>query len=61
MGETSLERRLEGREGIAFIRRDNTASLLAHKKMGMQEVAEFNHDGAVFAVLAYGGDERNRA
>ncbi len=53
----ALRQRLKGREGIAFIRRDNAASLLAHKKMGMQEVAEFTHDGAVFAVLAYGGDE----
>jgi L-amino acid N-acyltransferase YncA len=57
----ALRQRLKGREGIAFIRRDNATSLLAHKKMGMQEVAEFTHDGAVFAVLAYGGDERNRA
>ena len=51
----ALRQRLMGREGIAFIRCDNTASLLAHKKMGMQEVAEFTHDGAVFVVLAYGG------
>lgn len=51
----ALRARLPGREGIAFIRRDNTTSLLAHKKMGMQEVAEFTHDGVVFAVVAYGG------
>ena len=51
----ALRARLPGREGIAFIRRDNTTSLLAHKKMGMQEVAEFTHGGIVFAVVAYGG------
>jgi L-amino acid N-acyltransferase YncA len=49
-----LRRQQPGREAIAFIRRDNAASLLAHKKMGMQEVAEFSHDRAVFAVVAYG-------
>ena len=50
-----LRRQQPGREAIAFIRRDNATSLLAHKKMGMQEVAEFSHGGAVFAVVAYGG------
>jgi predicted GNAT superfamily acetyltransferase len=35
----ALRARLPQREGVAFIRRDNTTSLLAHKKMGMQEVA----------------------
>jgi L-amino acid N-acyltransferase YncA len=42
-----LRARLPDREGVAFIRRDNTTSLLAHKKMGMQEVAEFTHGGVV--------------
>jgi L-amino acid N-acyltransferase YncA len=51
----ALKARLPGREGIAFIRRDNKTSLLAHKKMGMKEVADFTHDGVVFAVVAYGG------
>ena len=51
----ALRARLPGREGVAFIRRDNTASLLAHRKMGMQEVAEFTHGGVVFVVVAYGG------
>jgi len=50
----ALKARLPGREGIAFIRRDNAASLLAHKKMGMQEVAGFTHGGVIFAVVAYG-------
>jgi L-amino acid N-acyltransferase YncA len=51
----ALKERLPRREGIAFIRCDNKASLLAHKKMGMKEVAEFTHGGISFAVVAYGG------
>ena len=51
----ALRERLPGREGILFIRRDNAASLRAHAKMGMQEVAEFTHDGALHAVLSYVG------
>jgi len=51
----ALRARLPQREGVAFIRRDNTMSLLAHKKMGMQEVAEFTDDGVAFVVVAYGG------
>ncbi|MGE5147018.1 MAG: N-acetyltransferase family protein [Candidatus Eiseniibacteriota bacterium] len=48
-----LKRLLPGREGILFIRRDNAASLRAHAKLGMREVAGFVHDGADFAVFAY--------
>ncbi len=44
-----------GREGILFIRRDNLASLRAHLKMGMREVAEFVFNGAEMAVLSYWG------
>jgi L-amino acid N-acyltransferase YncA len=51
----ALRARLPGREGILFIRRDNAASLRAHARMGMQEVAEFTHSGAAFAVLSYVG------
>jgi L-amino acid N-acyltransferase YncA len=50
-----LRMRLPKREGILFIRRDNTASLRAHARMGMSEVAEFTHGGAKFAVLSYIG------
>ena len=50
-----LRRRLPGREGVLFIRRDNAASLSAHARMGMREVAGFTHGGAAFAVLAYIG------
>jgi len=35
----ALKARLPGREGFTFIRRDNTASLKVHTKMGMNEVA----------------------
>jgi len=49
-------RQLEpGREGVLFIRRDNPASLRAHAKMGMREVADFVFDGADYVVLSYVG------
>jgi predicted GNAT superfamily acetyltransferase len=48
-----LQRVLPGREGILFIRRDNLASLHAHARMGMHEVALFVFDGADYAILAY--------
>ena len=50
-----LRSELPGREGVLFIRRDNPASLQAHARMGMRQVAEFTHDGAVHVVLAYIG------
>jgi len=51
----ALRARLPGREGVLFIRRDNEASLKAHAKMGIREVAEFKYDGTDFAVLSYVG------
>ncbi|MBN2107948.1 MAG: GNAT family N-acetyltransferase [Deltaproteobacteria bacterium] len=50
-----LRRLLPGREGILFIRRDNTASFAAHDKMGMREVASFEFNGADYAVFSYFG------
>lgn len=44
-----------GREGVLFIRIDKQASLLAHWKMGMNEVARFDFNGANFAVFSYVG------
>ncbi|MGH6643993.1 MAG: GNAT family N-acetyltransferase [Bradyrhizobium sp.] len=44
-----------GREGILFIRRDNEASLRAHTRMGMREVAEFRFNDFAFAVFSYIG------
>jgi hypothetical protein len=46
---------LPGREGVLFIRCDNDASLRSHARMGMRQVAKFDHDGARFAVLSYVG------
>lgn len=43
------------REGILFIRRNNTASLRAHVKMGIREVAGFEFGENEFAVLSYFG------
>jgi predicted GNAT superfamily acetyltransferase len=51
----ALRAALPGREGILFIRADNTASLRAHARMGMREVADFRHDGADIRVLTTGG------
>jgi len=45
--------RLPGRECVAFVRRDNVASLQAHVKMGMKDVASFEHGGVAHAVLAF--------
>lgn len=46
---------LPGREGVLFIRSDNQASLKAHARMGMQEVATFQFNNADFVVLSYIG------
>lgn len=46
---------LPGWEGILFIRRDNPASLQAHAKMDMNEVAAFSFNGQEHAVLSYWG------
>src|SRR6476661_1005367 len=48
-----LQRLLPGRTGILFIRRDNAASLHAHAKMGVHEVADFVFNGDDYAVLSY--------
>jgi L-amino acid N-acyltransferase YncA len=50
----ALRALLPGREGVLFIRSDNAASLRAHAKMGMRQVAAFEHDGATMLVLGYG-------
>lgn len=52
---SELRRLVPGREGILFIRRDNPASLRAHEKMGMREVAGFMFGGSELAVLSYIG------
>ena len=50
-----LKELLPGREGILFVRQDNPASLKAHARMGMHEVARFDFRGMVHAVFAYHG------
>ena len=50
----SLQRSLlPGREGVAFIRRDNVTSRAVHAKYGFREVAEFSHAGVEYLVVAY--------
>lgn len=44
-----------GREGILFIREDNEASLKAHMRMGINQVAEFQFNGFVYRVFSYIG------
>lgn len=51
----ALRAALPGREGILFIRTDNVASLRAHARMGMRQVAEFEHEDAALIALAYIG------
>jgi L-amino acid N-acyltransferase YncA len=51
----ALREELPDREGILFIRTDNTASLRAHARMGMRQVAEFEHEGSALIALAYVG------
>ena len=52
---SELRRLVPAREGILFIRRDNPASLRAHEKMGMREVAGFVFGGSEFVVLSWPG------
>lgn len=51
----ALRAQLPGREGVLFIRSDNAASIRAHAKMGIPQVATFEHRGATLLVLAYVG------
>lgn len=43
---------LPGREAILFVRRDNPASLRAHARLGMREVAAFSLGADAYAVLS---------
>ena len=51
----SLRTQLPGREGILFIRSDNSASLRAHAKMGVVRRGTFRHNERDFVVLSYEG------
>jgi predicted GNAT superfamily acetyltransferase len=48
-----LRERLPERKCVAFVRRDNATSLQAHVKMGVKDVASFEHGGVAHAVLAF--------
>ena len=48
----SQKKELPGREAVLFIRRDNIASLTAHIRIGMSEVAKFRLGDTEFAVLS---------
>jgi len=50
-----LKRLRPGREGVLFIRRDNDASIKAHRKMGIKEVSSFSYGGIEHVVLSYVG------
>lgn len=48
---------LPGREGVAFIRRDNAASRAVHARCGFREVAEFSHAGIAYVVASNCGQQ----
>lgn len=50
-----LKRLLPRREGVLFVRRDNEASIKAHRRMGMREVSSFSFGGMEHVVLSYVG------
>jgi L-amino acid N-acyltransferase YncA len=45
--------RLPGRSAMTFIRADNAPSRHAHRKMGMQELGAFTHNGVTYIALSY--------
>lgn len=49
-----LREQLPRREAILFIRRDNLASIRAHERLGMREVAGFVFEGSDYAVFSDG-------
>ena len=49
---SAMRARHGGAEAVLFIRRDNLASLRAHQRLGMREVAAFVFYGAEFAVYS---------
>lgn len=51
---TELRRILPGRDALLFIRRDNLASLRAHARLGMHQVAAFEHEGTFYIALSDG-------
>ncbi|MGE5166838.1 MAG: N-acetyltransferase family protein [Sphingobacteriales bacterium] len=48
-----LQTHMAGRPAMTFIRADNTASLRAHRKMGMSELGTFVHQDVPHIALSY--------
>jgi L-amino acid N-acyltransferase YncA len=48
-----LRKHLPGRPTMTFVRADNAPSLRAHRKMGMQELGAFTHEGVPYVALSY--------
>jgi len=48
----ALQAHCPDREAVLFIRRDNAASLRAHQRLGMREVAAYTLDGVDYLVLS---------
>jgi predicted GNAT superfamily acetyltransferase len=48
----ALQRHYPDQEAILFIRRDNAASLRAHERLGMHEVAGFVFDSVDYAIFS---------
>jgi L-amino acid N-acyltransferase YncA len=51
----ALREQLPGREGFTFIRADNAISREVHRKLGMREVAQFDHADTAYVIVAYSG------
>ncbi len=49
-----LRRTIPKLKCLCFIRQDNTASIHAHSKLGMKEVASFTYNDAAHIVFTYG-------
>jgi len=50
-----LQTHMAGRPAMTFIRADNTASLRAHRKMGMSELGTFISESVPYNALRYSG------
>ena len=48
-----LRARLPDRTGLTFVRADNSSSLRAHRKMGMQELGMFTNEGTDYVAFGY--------
>jgi predicted GNAT family acetyltransferase len=48
-----LRMELPGRRAMTFIVADNLASLVAHRKMGIQELGAFTNGGISYIALSY--------